>query len=88
MAGSSYDHTWVTAEPVPDVADTWTISLNGTISDPAVGGTPGSGLVTESVMVSLVNSTGKTLDGEAQQAIVNEDTDTWTIDYLVGGEKP
>ena len=65
----------------------WTISLPGDISDLDVRtGIPGSGVQSDDVMVSLVDSTGAILNGAAQRATI--DGDTWSIDYAARGERP
>ena len=86
VASGSYNDTWLSADPVPSLDDTWAISLNGTVTDPPVGSVAGSGVLTNSVMVSLVNSTGEILDGAAQRATVSGNN--WSIDYVSGGTKP
>src|SRR5690606_2430594 len=84
--GSSYNGAWVEAEQLPDLDESWRITLNGTVGDPAIGAAAGSGVVDGSVMVSLLDSTGSILDGTAQQATVSGDV--WTVDYIVGGTRP
>ena len=65
----------------------WTVTLSGSISDPnLVDGFAGSGVVTDSVLISLLNSDGLVLGSSAQRATVNGST--WTIDYAVPDAEP
>src|SRR5690606_20152090 len=88
--GSSYNGEWLPAEPLADqggdVVVGWRVALAGTVADPAIGAAAGSGVIADSVMVSLVDDAGNILDNGAQQATVNGDA--WTVDYLVVGKRP
>ena len=90
---SPYNNSWQ-----PLVADgsqefRWTVALAGTITDPAIGGViPGSGPVTGTTTVSLLDATGQIV-GTGLPQPVNIDSETatsfdWSLDYIFDGQKP
>ncbi|MCP4428773.1 MAG: LamG domain-containing protein, partial [Chloroflexi bacterium] len=85
--GSSYSGDWLTAVPHPTADLSWTLPLAGSISDPDIAiGISGSGVVTNTVLISLVDSSGAILNGAPQAVTVSGWG--WSIDYLLGGERP
>lgn len=67
----------------------WQLSLSGTLADPDLVATPsvaGSGVVTNTVMVSLVDGIGGLVSEKPQQATVTGSA--WAIDYEITGLRP
>ncbi|MEM7119535.1 MAG: LamG domain-containing protein, partial [Chloroflexota bacterium] len=81
---NSGDTITALTDPTQDL--TWSMSLNGTVSDPQVAGEAGSGVDPDSLMISLINSAGDTLDGHAQLATLNGNA--WEISYVSSGSAP
>ena len=69
-------------------ATEWTIPLSGLVDDPDIanGGGAGSGLVAESVRVTLYEEDGDVAGSGPQIAEVNGSQ--WSLDYLFNGRKP
>lgn len=87
IATTSYNNDWITAEQDATGRLAWTIPLIGTISDPDVPASQaGSGVITNSVMLALVDKTGAILGGISQPVTVTGTT--WEIDYATTGQRP
>ncbi|MFZ0545161.1 MAG: LamG-like jellyroll fold domain-containing protein [Candidatus Promineifilaceae bacterium] len=85
----NYTGQWGTITDQDDKRLNWTVALTGTIGDPDLSITPvvaGSGLVTNSVQVTLVDAAGGLIGEGAQQAAVNGSD--WIIDYKMTGARP
>ncbi|MBC8422435.1 MAG: hypothetical protein H8E01_00230, partial [Chloroflexi bacterium] len=75
--------------PVPHLSleKSWTVHLSGTVSDPQLpGGYDASGVVTDSVKVTLFAADG-TIGGEGTQAATVNGTQ-WAVDYLFDDAEP
>ncbi len=85
-ASSSHNGEWLPI--VEDANDdrVWSVSLSGTLDDPAVGGVAGSGVVTETAVIRLIGPTGNLLGGAPQNLIINGNS--WSVDYTVVGARP
>lgn len=95
---ASYSGTWLALTADPDEDLSWSASLSGTATDPAikwsVSGYNASYLGeidTDSVAVSLIDSAGAVAGKGAQQATVSGDgwgTSSWSLDYEFVGARP
>ena len=68
--------------------NSWTIPLQGAISDPNLsdGSAAGSGVNPDTVQVTLLDENGDTA-GQAAQAVTLS-TAAWQIDYIFNGKRP
>lgn len=79
--------TLVSTQPHPTHENEWIIHLSGTVSDPVLAdGSQGSGVLTDSVRITLVDANGAALGDERQIATVTGNT--WAIDYVVPEARP
>ncbi|MBK9051468.1 MAG: hypothetical protein IPL78_11290 [Chloroflexi bacterium] len=88
-ASGNYTGQWGTPTAQNDSGLSWTMTLSGIVNDPNLTTTPaiaGSGVVTNSVLVTLIDETGGLLGEESQLATVNGST--WNIDYRMEGARP
>ncbi len=69
-------------KPVLTGDGNWQVTLSGTATDPAIGQLPGSGVYPSSVEVRVVSAEGATVDDQWQTATYNENSKTWTVDYV------
>jgi hypothetical protein len=87
LAASAYIRRQRTVTKSPDADLTWSVNLVGTVSDPALSdGNPGSGIITNTVMVQLIDEFGKPVADGAQQATISGSA--WSIDYQMTGRHP
>ena len=77
---------WVT--PTHINRNSWTIPLQGAISDPNLsdGSAAGSGVNPDTVQVTLLDENGDTAGQAAQAVTLN--TAAWQIDYIFNGKRP
>ncbi len=83
---AAYSNTWVTPTADADETETWHVALSGTISDPAVHSVAGTGVATETVLVSLLDATGTALGSGPLLATVSGNA--WSVDYELSGLAP
>ena len=78
----------VSALPDPAHENAWIVQLSGTAIDSVIAnsGYPGSGVVTDSVRITLVDATGAVLGQERQGATLTGAT--WNINYAVPEARP
>ena len=82
----------VTLDPIPTAprvptrndAGLWTVTLSGTVQDPAIGDKPGSGVDPDSVAVRLEAQMPTEQNGQWQTATL--DGNKWTINYTLPAE--
>jgi hypothetical protein len=85
--GPSYADTVVAVTTDPTDDRTWNVSLSGTISDPRLStAVAGSGINTETVLVSLIDTTGAVVAGGPYLATISGST--WSVDYAVTDDRP
>ncbi|MEM7344038.1 MAG: LamG domain-containing protein, partial [Chloroflexota bacterium] len=74
--------------PVRQNKNEWHIPLSGTVSDPNLvnGSGAGSGVVADTVMVTLYEEDGDVAGAGIQSATVNNGN--WSLDYLFNGSRP
>lgn len=88
-AGGSFTGQWATFVAQDDERLSWTVNLAGTLSDPDLPTTPvvaGSGVVTKTVQVELLNQTSTLISEGEQQATVSGSN--WSVDYRLEGARP
>ncbi len=85
-ASGSYTGQWLPTVDDPNAERTWTVSLSGSLSDPAIAGAVGSGVVTETAVISLISPSGAVLGGSSQNLTINGSN--WSVEYVVVGERP
>lgn len=66
----------------------WTLALSGGLNDPTLAGTTvaGSGVVTDTVLVSLIDQAGGLVSEQPQAAMVSGGT--WSVNYVLDGNRP
>ena len=86
QVGTSANGDWV--KPSKGDNNTWTVPLQGSISDPALsdGSAAGSGINPGTVQVTLFDENGDTA-GQAAQAVTLSNN-TWQLDYTFNGKRP
>ena len=87
-AASSHTSGSLTAlTPMPNQNDSWTVALNGTVSDATLsGGFAGSGVISTTVLVGLRASDGSYLSANRQQVALN--STNWSVTFQILNEQP
>ena len=86
QVASDDDGNWV--KPAHLERNTWTVPLQGSISDPGLSDSSasGSGVNPGNVQVTLVDENGNSA-GQAAQAVAINNT-IWQLDYIFNGKRP
>lgn len=89
---TNYNGQWAESQNDANDVLAWTTTISGTVSDPNIGNTPGSGIRVETessnqtIAVTLYNKFGKVAGEGTQTAqIING---TWSVNYLFVGTRP
>ncbi|MBK9055194.1 MAG: LamG domain-containing protein [Chloroflexi bacterium] len=88
-ASGSFTGQWGTFVAQDDERLNWTVNLSGTLSDPNLNTTPvvaGSGVVTNTVLVELLDSANGLISEGEQQATVTGSS--WSVNYKLEGSRP
>jgi hypothetical protein len=80
VEASFSENELVTAQPHPTVPNAWLLSLSGTVADPPIDGYLGSGVVADSLRVTLFDAGGAVAGTGPQVATIVDGT--WTVDYV------
>ncbi|MBP7998168.1 MAG: hypothetical protein KA314_02115 [Chloroflexi bacterium] len=88
-ASGSFTGQWATLAAQDDERLNWTVNLSGTLSDPNLNTTPavaGSGVVTNTVLVELLDAANGLIGEGEQQATVTGTS--WSVNYRMEGARP
>jgi len=87
IASSGYTGVFLIPANNNVAALSWSLPLSGTISDPDISsGVPGSGIYTDTVILSIIDGQGKELGGNPQTAVISGGL--WSVNYQIAGERP
>src|SRR6185369_12812393 len=88
VATSPYTNTWQQLTVNTQRELSWSLPLTGTLTDPPLSsGDPGSGVITSTVLVTLIDSMGQIAGiGQPQRAKVSGNT--WSVTYRFSGTRP
>ncbi|MDJ0754720.1 MAG: SdrD B-like domain-containing protein [Ardenticatenaceae bacterium] len=88
---TQFNGEWVAAVEPDDNTNSWTVTIEGTATDPNIsGGFPGSGLANNGqsgIAVTVYNEWGDPVGDGPQQGLLNQDG-SWSVDYRFLGLPP